>query len=329
MMKTTKSADGTVLAYDRTGHGPPLVVAVGALCDRKTFVPPPGLAATFTVFTYDRRGRGDSGDTPSYSPDREIDDLAAIVEVAGPGAFGYGHSSGAALTLQAAARGVPFAAVAAYEAPYVIQGARQVPENPGPRLEAMVASGRRSDAVRFWMTDVVQVPAPIVAKMERLPVWPALEALAHTLPYDLALTDQGIPADEQAKITVPVLVMGGARSPDWFKRTVAATAAATPGARLLMVEGQDHNVPAEVISPVLTEFFLSSLGFSGLSGFLERKAEHDRDEHQDFSRHRDHRRPGRPGRGRADRGRHRRDHRRHDHGGGGPGLHPAGRRHPG
>ena len=258
-METTRSADGTVIAYDRAGAGPPLVVVVGAFCDPKAFVPTADLTAAFTVFTYDRRGRGDSTDIGPYSPEREIEDLAAIAAVAGRGAFAFGHSSGAALALQAAAAGVPFAAIAAYEAPYMIAGARELAENPGPRITEMVSCGRRSDAVRFWMTDVVQAPAEGIAMMEDSALWPALESLAHTLPYDLAITgDQGVPVAELAKIEVPVLVIGGGNSPDWFKRTVEATAAVIPDARLLMIEDQDHGVPPEVVGPVLADFFLGS-----------------------------------------------------------------------
>jgi pimeloyl-ACP methyl ester carboxylesterase len=259
-MQTTKSADGTVIAYDRTGEGPPLIVVLGAFCDRKTFVPPADLTARFTVYTYDRRGRGDSGDTRPYSPDREVSDLAAVVEAAsGSPVFVFGHSSGAALALRAAAQGLPVAAVVAYEAPYIIPGTREVPQDPAGRIRELVASGRRGDAVRFWMTDVVRVPAQVVTMMEGSPSWPGLKALAHTLPYDLALTGEaGVPTGDLAKITVPVLVLGGGNSPDWFHRTVQETAAAIRGARLLMLEGQDHGAPPEVISPVLTEFFLGS-----------------------------------------------------------------------
>jgi pimeloyl-ACP methyl ester carboxylesterase len=258
-METTRSADGTIIAYDRAGAGPPLVVVVGAFCDRKAFVPTADLTAAFTVFTYDRRGRGDSTDIGPYSPGRAVEELAAVVAAAGPGAFVFGHSSGAALALQAAAAGVPFAAIAAYEAPYMIAGGPEPAENPGPRITKMVASGRRSDAVRFWMTDVVQAPADSIAMMENSPLWPALEAIAHTLPYDLAITgDQGMPVAELAKIEVPVLVIGGGNSPDWFKRTVEATAAVIPDARVIMIEDQDHGVPPEVVGPVLAEFFLGS-----------------------------------------------------------------------
>jgi pimeloyl-ACP methyl ester carboxylesterase len=284
-VETTKSADGTVIAYERTGDGPPLVVAVGAFCDRRSFVPPGNLTSAFTVYTYDRRGRGDSGDTQPYSPDREVEDLAAVVSVAaapaaaaapapagpalaasasaspasgGSGVFAYGHSSGGALVLRAAAAGVPLAAVACYEAPFIIPGSREVAQDSAGRIREMVASGRRGDAVRYWMTDVVRAPDHVLASMEGAPWWPGLEALAHTLPYDIALTgDQGIPAALSA-IAIPVLVLGGSTSPDWFHRTVQETAAAVPGARLVMMEGYDHGIPPEVIAPVLTEFFLGT-----------------------------------------------------------------------
>jgi pimeloyl-ACP methyl ester carboxylesterase len=263
-METTRSADGTVIAFERTGNGPPLVIALGAFCDRKTFVPPASLTGTFTVCTFDRRGRGDSGDTQPYSADREVEDLTAVLQaagsgafVAGSGAFVFGHSSGAALALRAAAQGAPISALVAYEAPYMIPGTRPLAENPGARIREMVGAGRRGEAVRFWMTDVVAGPPEMVSRMESSPMWSGLEALAHTLPYDLELAgDQGIPMDYLAKITVPVLVLGGAKSPEWFQRTVRETTAAIPGARLTMLEGYDHGAPPEALAPVLTEFFL-------------------------------------------------------------------------
>ena len=262
-METVKSADGTVIAFDRVGFGPPLVVTLGAFCDRMTFVPPSDLAARFTVVTWDRRGRGGSGDTAPYSPDLEVADLLAVVEASsdgtGAGAFVYGHSSGAALALRAAWSGVPMARLVAYEAPFIIPGTREVPTDPSGTITRLVEAGRRGEAVRYWMADVVGLPAQMVEGMEGAPFWTGLEAMTHTLPYDLALTAyQGVPADLLARLSLPVLVLGGANSPNWFRQSVEATSAAIPGARLVWLEGQDHGAPPEVLTPVLTEFFLGS-----------------------------------------------------------------------
>jgi pimeloyl-ACP methyl ester carboxylesterase len=255
-MDTVKSADGTVIAYDRTGAGPALVVSLGAFCTRQTFVAPPELRQRFTVITYDRRGRGDSGDTQPYAPEREYEDLAAVAAAAGPApAFVFGHSSGAAIALRAAAAGVPVAAVAAYEAPFQNEDTPQPAIDPAAHLRGLVSAGRRGEAVRFWLAEVVRMPAGLVAQLEGAPWAKAMEALAPTLPYDLAVTAGGVPAAELANITAPVLVLGGANSPAWFRRSVAGQAAAIPAARLQLLDGYDHNAPPDVLTPILTEFF--------------------------------------------------------------------------
>ncbi len=261
-METTKSADGTTIAYDHVGDGPPLIVSVGAFCTRKSFVPPPELTRQFTVYTYDRRGRGDSGDTPPFAAEREYEDLAAVAAVTGGRPFVFGHSSGAAIALRAAAvpavwpaAGVPLAAIVAYEAPFLNEDSPRPPVDPAQHIRELVAAGRRAEAVRFWMADVIGLPAEMIAHMEGAPWAKALEALTPTLPYELAVTEGGVPVAELAKITVPVLILGGENSPGWFRRSVAEQAAATPGARLMMLDGYDHDAPPEVISPILTEFF--------------------------------------------------------------------------
>jgi len=258
-METVKSADGTVIAYERSGHGPALIVSVGAFCTRQTFVPPDDLRQRFTVVTYDRRGRGDSGDTEPFAPEREYEDLAAVAAATGPEPpFVLGHSSGAAIALRAAAAGLPVAGIVAYEAPFGNDDQPWPAVDPAEHIRALVSSGRRGEAVTFWMSDVVRLPGELLAQADGAPWVAALEPLVPTLVYDLAVTDGGVPTAELAKITAPVLVLGGSNSPGWFRRSVAEQAAATPGARLMMLDGHDHSAPPEVLSPILIEFFAPS-----------------------------------------------------------------------
>jgi pimeloyl-ACP methyl ester carboxylesterase len=255
-METVKSADGTVIAYDRTGDGPALVVSVGAFCTRQTFVAPADLRRHFTVVTYDRRGRGDSGDTQPFAPEREYEDLAAVAAAAGPEPpLLFGHSSGAAIALRAAAAGLPVAGIVAYEAPFPNQQTPQPAIDPADHIRQLVGSGRRGEAVAYWMSEVVRLPDEMIAQMDGAPWVKALEPLTPTLPYDLAVTAGGVPTAELAEITAPVLILGGSNSPVWFQRSVAEQAAATPTAQLKMLDGYDHNAPPEVITPILIEFF--------------------------------------------------------------------------
>lgn len=255
-METVKSADGTVIAYDRTGNGPALIVSVGAFCTRHTFAAPAELTRRFTVVTYDRRGRGDSGDTQPFAAEREYEDLAAIAAATGPEPpFVFGHSSGAAIALRAAAAGLPVAGIVAYEAPFLNEDTPAPAVDPAEHIRQLVSSGRRREAVTFWMKEVVRLPDEVLAQLDGAPWVADLEPLTPTLPYDLAVTDGGVPTSELGRITVPVLILGGKNSPGWFQRSVAEQAAATPGAQLRMLDGYDHNAPPEVIAPILTGFF--------------------------------------------------------------------------
>jgi pimeloyl-ACP methyl ester carboxylesterase len=258
-METATSADGTVIAYDRVGDGPVLIVCVGAFCTRATFVAPGDLARQFTVVTYDRRGRGDSGAPGVHGPfaaQREYEDLAAVAAATGTGTpFVFGHSSGAAIALRAAAAGLPVAGIVAYEAPFGNDDTPMPDADPAERIRELVAAGRSREAVVFWMTEVTRLPEQTLGPLDGAAWVTALEPLAATLPYDLAVTAGGVPEVELGKITAPVLILGGSDSPAWFRRSVAEQAAATPGAQLRMLDGFGHNAPPELIASILIDFF--------------------------------------------------------------------------
>jgi pimeloyl-ACP methyl ester carboxylesterase len=257
-METVTSADGTAIAYERVGEGPVLIVCNGAFCTRTAFVAPANLARQFTVVTYDRRGRGDSGKVAATGPfaaEREYEDLAAVATATATGTpFVFGHSSGAAIALRAVAAGLPVAGVVAYEAPFGNDDTPVPDVDLDERIRELVGAGRNREAVALWMTEVVRLPDQALAQLDGAAWVTALEPLACTLPFDLAVTAGGVPEAELGKITVPVLILGGGDSPSWFRRSVAEQAAATPGAQLRTLDGFGHNAPPEVVAPILIDF---------------------------------------------------------------------------
>jgi pimeloyl-ACP methyl ester carboxylesterase len=260
---TITSKDGTRIRFDRSGAGPALILVGGALSDRSGSAPlAERLAPSFTVFSYDRRGRGESGDTPPYAVEREVEDLEALIDQSGGAAFVHGQSSGAALSLEVASRlPAKIAKLTLYEPPFIIDDARAPPPQDWiAQVNNLVAAGRRGDSVAFFMTDVVGTPAEAVTQMRSAPTWPALEALANTLAYDgaiLADTMAGrpLPTGRWASASMPTLVMDGGASPRWIRNTAQALANALPNARRRSLDGETHDVAPEVIAPVLTEFF--------------------------------------------------------------------------
>ena len=258
------SKDGTRIAFDRSGDGPALILVGGALSDRSAWAPLAKLLAPrFTVFSYDRRGRGDSGDTPPYSVEREIEDLEALIDEAGGAAFVHGQSSGAVLSLEATARlPAKVQKLSLYEPPFIIDDSRPPPpENYVGHINELIAANRRGDAVEFWMTDVVLAPAEAVAEMRSAPTWPALEAVAHTLPYDIAVLGDNmagdpLPTDRWAAVTAPTLVMDGGASPEWIRNSARALAEVLPNAQHRTLEGQTHNAAPEVLAPEMERFFI-------------------------------------------------------------------------
>jgi pimeloyl-ACP methyl ester carboxylesterase len=261
------SADGTRIAYEVRGSGPALVLVDGALCQRSLGPARPlaeQLATSFTVYAYDRRGRGESGPgETAYDVEREVEDLTAVIEAAGGHAHVFGASSGAALALVAARSGVPIDRLALYEAPFIVDDthAPNDPELPA-RLRALVEQGRRGDAVRLFLR-TVGAPGPMIALMRLMPVWKKLTGVAHTLPHDLTIVidhEQGRPLPEGLydAVAAPTLVIAGGKSPDYLRNAQAAVAEAVPDGRLETLPGQTHMIKAKVTAPVVVAHLLAT-----------------------------------------------------------------------
>lgn len=254
-----KSQDGTTIAYDRSGSGAPLIVVDGALCSR-AFGPSPKLARLlaqhFTVFTYDRRGRGQSGDAPQYSAEREIEDIAALIGEAGGSASLLGLSSGGALALEAAASGVAIDNVIAYEPPYVDANGQSGGAAHEAELTRLLSDGNRGGALKYFMKDMVGAPAVMVVMMRMMPwIWRKLQAVAHTLPYDAAVMSEfRIPLARFATIHRPTLVMNGSKTDARLRAAARAITEVVPGARYRELPGQTHNVKPQVLVPAVVEF---------------------------------------------------------------------------
>lgn len=255
------SADGTKIAYDRTGEGPAVVLVGGGFADRKDPIfaaLAEALAPSFTVYNYDRRGRGYSGDATPYAVRHEIDDLRALIDEAGGKAYVFGGSSGGALALEAAADGAAVDRLAVFEPPYVTDKAR--PPLPSEKeLTDLVRAGRRGEAVDVFMTRGADVPAEMLEQMKTAPFWAGMEALAHTLAYEAAIVGPGpVPVERFGAIEVAALVLVGSQSPARMQDAARAVVAAVPGSRLHTLEGQAHGqVDPASLAGELRAFFTS------------------------------------------------------------------------
>ncbi|MHB1261224.1 MAG: alpha/beta fold hydrolase [Thermoplasmatota archaeon] len=262
MTEFVTSKDGTRIAYDKLGQGPPLVIVNGALSVR-TFVfarkTAKELAKSFTVYNYDRRGRGDSSDHAQYSVQKEVDDVTAVCKAAGGKPFVVGFSSGAALALEAAAAGVPMAGLYAYEPPYTrADPADKTDVDFRERLEAFRANGQRDEAVSYFMR-TVGVPGFGVAIMKLLPMWKVMRGVAHTLPYDAAVMDGfRVPTNRLAAIKVPTVVANGAKTAPALKMAAKAAADAIPKAKHRVVPKSNHGIKPKAIAPELLATFKPS-----------------------------------------------------------------------
>jgi pimeloyl-ACP methyl ester carboxylesterase len=261
-VNTLTSPDGTTIAYDTAGEGPALILVDGALTVHSSGSGELArlLAPHFTVYGFDRRGRGGSGDTLPYAVDREIDDIEALIDQADGPAFLYGHSSGGPLAMRAAIRlGGKVSKIAMYEPPYNNDpGVQESWSQYLRELSQTLAEGRRGDAVALFMR-FVGTPAEQIDGMRRAPFWPGMEAVGPTLAYDHAAImgePWSVPAELAARVPVPALVLAGDASFAFMPDTARTLSQAFPDGQLRMLAGQTHNVDPGVLAPVLAEFFV-------------------------------------------------------------------------
>jgi pimeloyl-ACP methyl ester carboxylesterase len=261
-MTTLKSKDGTTIAFDKQGDGRALILVDGAMSTRSSGSKPDLvnlLAQHFSVYSYDRRGRGDSGDTKPYAVEREIEDIDALIGEAGGSAFVYGHSSGGCLALEATVKLADnVKKLAVYEVPY--NDDPQAQKAWGKYIKELteaLAPDRRGDAVALFMA-YVGMPAAQIEGMRHAPFWAGMEAIAPTLAYDhTAIMGKGasIPTDRAARVHVPTLVMAGGSGALFMRETAKTLSKAIPGAKLRILDGQTHDVHPEALAPILVEFF--------------------------------------------------------------------------
>ncbi len=260
-MRTVISKDDTAIAFDQLGQGPALILVAGALTTRADWSPLAAhLAPHFSVFAYDRRGRGESGDTAPYAVEREVEDIDALLTEAGGSAFVFGHSSGAALALEAAVSlGEKVKKLAMYEAPYNDEREAKLAWRAYiQHLTEALAANHRGDAVALFM-QYVGMPAEQIEAMRQAPTWPQLEAIAPTLAYDhtaILGKDRSVPIERAAQVRVPTLIMNGGASFPFMYETARTLSKAMPHAQLSTLEGQGHGPAEDVLAPALQAFFL-------------------------------------------------------------------------
>ncbi|GHD94816.1 alpha/beta fold hydrolase [Streptomyces naganishii] len=258
MDKKTTSRDGTSLAYEVTGQGPTVILVSGAMSTGGTMAPlAQRLADRCTAVVYDRRGRGASGDTKPYAVEREVEDLAALIDAVGGDAGLFGVSSGGALVLEAAASGLAVGRVAVYEVPYAdhLAGGAEQEAAYKERLNQALAEDRRGDAVELFLR-LTGLGEQMIQGARQSPMWAGMEAVAPSLAYDDAVMGDGlVPRERLAEVSVPVLAVVGGASPAWMRAASREIAETVPRGTHRVLEGQTHMVEPEVLAPVLAEFF--------------------------------------------------------------------------
>lgn len=256
--QTTTSADGTTIGYQAYGEGPAIVFVSGATQRKEDWIELAEAMAElgFRAVTYDRRGRGDSGDTTPYAVEREIEDLEAVIAANGGSAGVLGQSSGGALANRAAASRPAITSLSAFETPYRVGDGPKPPADYVEHLQELYDADDPSAMLEYFMVAGVGQPQEQVDQMKQSAFWDALVPLGRTVLYDglcLGGSQAPLPTELLASITVPMLCLGSTGSPDWLRAGAEASAKAAGDGRFLIVEGEFHSAPASVLAPVLAE----------------------------------------------------------------------------
>ncbi len=262
-MEKVISKDGTSIAFGKTGKGPSLVLVDGAFCYSKYGNTPglvPLLSDYFTVYYYDRRGRGESSDTDPYSVDNEVWDLKKIIDKTGEEPFICGFSSGASLIIHLIGKGVKVKKIALFEPPYVATSSYNTipPEDAATKLNSFVRLNKRDEAVKYFMTKVMGMPAIFVFLLKQFgkSIWEENKSVANTLSYDVAIMGSySVPKQIAASINVPTLVIGGEKSSGNLRQGIEDVAKEIPQSQIKWLRGQKHNVSMEILAPCLINFF--------------------------------------------------------------------------
>jgi pimeloyl-ACP methyl ester carboxylesterase len=260
-MQKVISKDGTEIAFDKLGTGSPVILVGGAMLFRRfaqMVELSERLSSNFTVINYDRRGRGDSGDTLPYSVQREVEDLEALIQFAGGSSAVFGISSGAALAIEAATSGLNITKLALYEPPFVAEDTEEIRNDPNKYLnevQKLIAENKRSDAVKAFLR-IVGVPSFIRLILPLMPGWKNGLTVAHTLPYDfMILKGMAVPMKALATLKIPTLVMNGGATAPRLMKAAEATSRAISNSTYQVLPKQRHDVAPSVLADAITQFF--------------------------------------------------------------------------
>jgi pimeloyl-ACP methyl ester carboxylesterase len=273
-VRTVTSKDGTKIAFEKVGSGPAVILVNGAMSYRRAFDTTLEdlaelLSKNFTVYNFDRRGRGestDNTDVKSFTKNHEIEDIQALVEDADGKAMIVGFSSGGCVSLETTAVTPGITKAFVYEVPFIVDDSREPLEDYKGHTTKLVEEGKLDELVEYFVTVVAGVPAEFVSGIKQdQAMWARMRAIAPTIPHDAAFMSEfmkgkPLPAGYWDKVKVPVLVGDGGASPAWLRNAAEALGKALPHASRETFEGQTHSFDPKVLAPVLIEFFSASNG---------------------------------------------------------------------